>query len=944
MSRIYVALDIETTGLKAERDAIIEIGAVKFRDDQVLETWSSLVNPGRPLPYKIQLLTGITNEELASAPPLFALSEPLTRFVRDYPIVGHNISFDLKFLNQYGIALANHAVDTFELASTIMPHASRYSLATLAEELGIEFPEQHRALADAMATKDLFLALFQRACQLDPKVIEEINFMAAGSDWSLRHVFRDAARTAARSAFTGSIGQQLLAKREGQDELLGLMFTPLSDERPLKPSPEFKPLDLSSLTNMLEEGSLLAQHFPGYEYRPQQVKMLQAVAEAFNQGKHLLVEAGTGIGKSLAYLLPAIHFAVANGQPVVVSTNTINLQDQLFHKDIPDLQKILPLEFQCVLLKGRSNYICRRRLELLKRSGALSTEDVRVLAKILVWLPTTATGDKAELTLVKGQDAIWRKVCVEVESCRPESCSYNHQGTCFFYRARERAESAHLIVVNHALLLSDMVAENRVLPEHRYLIVDEAHHLEARATEQLAFKTDQWAIHGLLNELSYAGDKNRGFLAGIKNHFRGSSVSEGVQRQIAEHLERTQEQVEEARQAVYQFFDTLALFLEDHGRDSGQYDKRVRLTSSLRVQPAWSNVEIVWDNVNSCLTMISNGLEWLFRGLQELEDHDILDYEDLLMELLSYLGRVREVHEQLNAIISEPVSNGIYWANVAVTDGNITLNSAPLHVGELLRQQLFEPKECAILTSATLRTEGNFDYLRGRLGLWDFEEEVVGSPFDYRSSTLLYIPTDIPEPNTPHYARAIHETLIELCRATAGRTLVLLTSKTQLRQAHAAISEQLAADEIVVLGQYIDGYRHQLLENFKTTEKAVLLGTRSFWEGIDVMGEALSCLVLARLPFPVPDDPVFAARSETFDNPFTEFAVPQTVLRFRQGFGRLIRSKTDRGVVAMLDRRVLTKSYGSAFLNSLPPCTTRQGPVRDLPRLAAQWIDGKVTY
>jgi Rad3-related DNA helicase len=265
-------------------------------------------------------------------------------------------------------------------------------------------------------------------------------------------------------------------------------------------------------------------------------------------------------------------------------------------------------------------------------------------------------------------------------------------------------------------------------------------------------------------------------------------------------------------------------------------------------------------------------------------------------------------------------------------------------VGELVQKHLFAPKECVILTSATLRTDAHFDYIRERLNAWEAEELAVGSPFDYARSTLLYLPTDIPEPRQPYYQKAVEQALIELCQATEGRTLVLFTSYSQLRNTARTITRPLEEHGIVIYQQGDGSSRRQLLENFKTTPQAVLLGTRSFWEGIDVAGEALSCLVIARLPFSVPTDPIVAARSETFDDPFNHYSVPESILRFRQGFGRLIRSKTDRGVVVVLDKRLLNKSYGQAFLNSLPACTVRKGPVSNLPAEAARWLKGEMTY
>lgn len=947
MSRIYVAVDLETTGLKPERDAIIEIGAVKFRGGEVLETWSTLVNPGRPLPYRIQQLTGITTKELESAPSLFSITGPLVSFVKDYPIVGHNVPFDLSFLQRHGLFLANPAMDTFELASILVPYASRYSLNTLAQHLGIHFPEHHRALADALGAKDLFLALVERAAELDLATLREINRLAARSDWPLRYVFRDAERDRARTAFTGTIARQLLAKGGLEEGALGLLFTEGERSEPLQPSVRRHPLDVEALCGLLEEGGPFAHHFPGYEHRPQQVHMLRAVARALNDEEHLLVEAGTGVGKSLAYLLPAIHFAVANGRHAVVSTNTINLQDQLFNKDLPDFQRILPLGFRATVLKGRSNYLCRRRLDILRRRDDLSVDEIRVLAKVLAWLPSTTTGDVAELLLVNRERAIWSKVCADAETCRPDTCAFRREGRCFFYRAREEAEAAHIIIVNHALLLSDMAVENRVLPEYQHLVIDEAHHLEARATEQLGFSVDRRGMDGSLTSLSQptGGRERGGFLSELALRLRASNIPPSIRREVEGHIETLHRDVERTQRHLYRFFDVLALFLEEQSQERsgyrGGYDLRLRLTGGLRIQPAWSNVEIAWDDLSLALTKIQQGLQRLYNSLLDPGEYEIPKHDELVGELAGHVHRVEELREQLDAIISHPSPSDITWATLRAQSEEVSLHVAPLHVGQLLEEHLFSSKECVVLTSATLRAGDDFSYIRDRLGLWDVREEAVGSPFDYATSTLLYLPMDIPEPGQPYYQKTVERVLADLCQATQGRTLVLFTSHSQLQATYKAISQPLGEAGITVLGQRLDGSRRQLLETFKAGERIVLLGTRSFWEGIDVVGEALSCLVIARLPFDVPTDPIFAARSETFENPFGQYAVPQTILRFRQGFGRLIRSKADRGVVVVLDRRLLTRSYGRLFLNALPPCTVRRGPLHDLPMMAARWIEGK---
>ncbi len=946
MKRVYVALDIETTGLDARRDAVIEIGAVKFSDGKVLDTWSTLVNPKRPIPYKIQLLTGIKPEEVKRAPGINSVVAPLADFVRNHPIIGHNVQFDLSFLRQHGVLLRNPSIDTFQLASILLPEVPSYSLAMLTDALGIKLEDHHRALADAMATKDLFLALVDRGLQMDLPVLQEINRMAARSQWPLRTFFRDLEREQARTAFTGTLREQLRAKGDLDSAALGLVLDRRETREPLRPADRRQLLDETELAALLEPHNLLAQHFAGYEHRPQQIDMLRAVVRAFNIGGQILAEAGTGTGKSLAYLLPAIHFATKNGRSVVISTNTINLQDQLYNKDIPDLQRILPLQFKATLLKGRNNYLCLRRLAIFRRKRSTSADEVQVLAKILAWLPHTASGDAAELSLRDQELSVWNKVQAEQETCLGERCPHRRKGRCFLYRARHDAEAAHIIIVNHSLLLSDMLVSNRVLPEYHHLIIDEAHHLEARATDQLGFAVDRDQGYFLLYGLYHRNDAGqaRGFLPTIPQYFRGSTVSVDVQKKVRTYLSKLQGQVEEAKGLWEHLFDTLQAFVNDTvipaSRGQSGYDQQVELTSGMRVQPAWSELEIRADDLGHVLRKVEKGLQGLHSGFADLEDQDIPDYEDLVQDIWSQLEHIRGLREHLNAIIVEPNSGSIYWFRIGAADNRITLNSAPLHVGSLLEESLYPELETLVLTSATLSTAKEFDYIRDRLGLYDADELRVDSPFDYPQSTLLYLPMDIPEPGQPNYQNAVAKTILDLCLATQGRALLLFTSHRQLRSTYYAIARRLEEENIVIYGQGLDGSRRQLLQRFKTTPHSVLLGTRSFWEGIDVVGPALSCLVIVRLPFSVPSDPVFAARSRTFEDPFGQYAVPEAVLRFRQGFGRLIRSRSDRGVVVVLDRRVLSKSYGQTFLDSLPNCTVHRGLVNGLPEKAVRWIEG----
>jgi predicted DnaQ family exonuclease/DinG family helicase len=936
MPQTYVALDLETTGLDADRDAIIEVGAVKFRDDGELGTFSTFVNPGRPIPLAITELTGIRDEDVSDAPSLHDVLARLARFVGQCPIVGHSVGFDLAFLRRHSQVFENQPLDTFELASVLLPHAERYSLVTLATMLGIELEQAHRALDDAQATRRLFRTLLRRAASLPPRTLKEIVGHGERAGWPAVEFFRAALEEAARNP------PPQRTRRGAETTMRGPLFAAGEQVRPLQPTAERTSLDTRVLAALLEEGGAFETHFPGYEHRPQQVAMLRAVADALNQGQHLLVEAPTGVGKSLAYLIPAVHWAMRNGERVVISTNTINLQEQLHRKDLPDLARVLPFECRAAVLKGRSHYLCPARLQTLRRRGANSPDEARLLAKILVWLPETADGDGDRLFLPNAVErAMWGQLSAQHEGCDPERCRRFHEGVCYFYRARREAESAHLIIVNHALLLADVAVQNRALPEYNYLIVDEAHHLEAATTSSLSSEIDHAHLQRLLSEIGKVGPAGRvtGLLAEVIGRCQKANVPHDTLERMELFVGKVGVAAERAARQLDGFFDCLEEFVEEQQEGQrSQYAFRQRLTSGLRVQPAWQAVEIAWDDAGVPLAAIVDGLERLAGGLEDLSDFDIPDGEELQAQVLGVVRRLAEVNSQLSQTITQPSPSFIYWLESSPNDNHLSLHAAPLHIGPLVEEHLFNKKESVVLTSATLRTGGGFDFLRERLNAWEADELAVDSPFDYETSTLVYLADDIPEPGQKGYQQAVEQGLAALFCATEGRALALFTSYSQLRTTLRAIRAPLAQAGITVQAQGEGVSRAQLLENFRAGERRVLLGTRSFWEGVDVPGEALSCLAIAKLPFSVPSDPVFAARAETFEQPFFEYAVPETILRFLQGFGRLIRTRTDRGVVAVLDRRLLTKSYGSLFIESLPNPTVRQGPLTLLPKAAAEWL------
>ncbi|MBA3874050.1 MAG: DEAD/DEAH box helicase family protein [Anaerolineae bacterium] len=928
----FVALDLETTGLDPKLDAIIEFGAVRFRDGEVIAEYSTLINPGRPIPPEITTLTGISNEDFLAklhkpgelphpaAPSLAQALSAIQTFVGNAPIIGHNVGFDLNFLYPHGLFQNNLWIDTYDLAAVMMPGATRYSLSSLARQLNIELTEAHRALNDARASALLYWAMWQKILKLPPALNHEIINLSQGVDWNARTVFEYA------------LEQQRATKSTTQPDTQDSIVTiPLFNQE-VAASTGTTERSTENIESVFGDSGSLAEVISHYESRPEQVDMARKVNEAFNQNNHLIVEAGTGIGKSLAYLVPAILWAANNQSRVVISTNTLNLQDQLLANDIPLLKQALTTPFEAAILKGRSNYLCPSRLTDMRRRRPSTTDELRVMAKVLVWLTEGGSGEKSELNLRAFiEQSAWQRLSAEAESCSLERCEAATQGKCPFYRARKAAEAAQVVIVNHALLLADAVSDNQVIPDYDHLVIDEAHHLEEAITTSLSVRIDETAFkyrlghlavnkHSLLSELinnlqTHVPPQDSKRLIDFMGNFRSATVA------IETHIAN-----------LFSAFRNLAY------KPDADNTIILRITAEIRRKAEFSALERQWNIVKEFLTAIADGLQKLIPALNRLKSYPVPNLQDDIASLDAFSHYFTTILDTMDALISKPDDGTIYWIHLNQSYG-VSINTAPLRVGNLVDQYIWSAKRSTILTSATLQATGNFNYIQKILNAETVETLALNSPFNYRESTLVFIPNDMPDPNDRgRYQQAVERALVEVAAALEGRTLALFTSYTQLQQTAQAIRPRLALGDITVYDQLDTSNRQALLESFKTTEKAILLGTKSFWEGIDIPGASLSALALAKLPFPIPTDPIISARSETFNDPFKEYTLPETILRFRQGFGRLIRKQSDRGVVVLLDRRLMSKSYGQDFLDSLPDCTIQYGALESLGAAAQKWI------
>lgn len=708
-------------------------------------------------------------------------------------------------------------------------------------------------------------------------------------------------------------------------------------------------LDADGTERLLGPGGAVAAALDGYEHRPQQMAMLRAVVGAFNDGTTLTVEAGTGTGKSLAYLIPAIDWALRNKERVVVATHTINLQEQLVAKDLPLLTEKAGRPVTTALVKGRGNYVCQRKAEQARAQPARLIEDdlVRELRELLAWAAKTKDGSLGDLA-VRPRPEVWEQVVSENDNCLRARCP--HYATCFFYTARRNAALADIVVVNHHLLLADLAlraelgsyTQNAVLPPAQRIVIDEAHHLEDVATSYFGMSASFRTIERVLGRLQSATSPGKGVLPALLAQLE--SIEAPDDQVVAEGAVRVIEQRLLARRAgllaaTQETFLHLLDGFEAHLRqevDTGR-EQKLRVVPALRASAYWSLVENGLQRLATAFADYAADFEPLRERLESLGEESEKKVISLATEVFALRGRVLAFAAALEAFVREDATEckWIEVRNRGRWGKPISFHAAPIHVGARLRDALFEQFPTVVMTSATLTVGTKFDYLHERIGLdrLDEPERVrtlrVESPFDFASQALLAVPRDFPDPANPRYEAATHAAIRRIVQATGGGTFVLFTAYGALNRAVEALAPDLERAGLKLLRQG-ETNRQLLLERFVGDPRSVLFATDSFWEGVDVRGDALRCVVITRLPFRVPTEPIEEARVEEIQrrggNPFMEHALPQAVIKLKQGFGRLIRSRTDRGAVVLLDSRVVTKFYGKVFLESLPPARRLVAP------------------
>jgi ATP-dependent DNA helicase DinG len=899
----YAALDLETTGLDPARDRVIEVGAVAFTPGQVTSTMERLVDPGRSVPDTVLRLTGIKQEELRGAATAEDALRQLAEFLRGRQPVGHGARLDVEFLETAGLWDGSQEIlDTLELARILLPAAGSHSLPLLSTELGFNQPRPHRALDDADATRQLLLRLREEAVALDEGLKESMLALVAPYPWAVARFFADALTASNPSP------EPAAAVEPGR-------------ARARKPN-EAAPDDPAAIASTLGPEGPLAAVIPGYEHRDSQLQMLLAVAQIQARGGTLVVEAGTGTGKSLAYLVPSLARATSHHERVVVSTNTHTLQEQLMGKDLPALREWLPWAFKAVLLKGRSNYISLRRWRRYLAEPCRDAEELMFKLKVLIWLHSTESGDRSELRLYGREEVLWTNIASDPLDCVGIHCT---KEDCYVHRARAEAETADLVVVNHSLLLADAAVGGGLLPEYDHLVIDEAHHLEEAATRGLRQEADGPGLIALLERLSggLLGDLQRQPHLGASGDAFGAAMPQAVS----------------AAGRVHELFGLADVWVAARLGEAERREESVRITGPVRDEDTWAGIRLSAENTVTSLTALDATLRKGVAGVREWLGGEEPDQG--IRELEMIRGRLEAALSLLDEALLHPDVNRVYWFTQVSRAENLLLRAAPINVGSLLHDHVYGERRSTVFTSATLAVGGTFDYFSSRVGLGpEIEEMILPSPFDFYRQALVCLPTDMPLPEDEGFDRAVETVIAAVAGRVGGRTLALFTSHRQLRDVHAALRQRVDLDEVLILGQGIDGQRRQLLKTFEEAERPLLLGTSTFWEGIDIPGERLSCVIVVRLPFPVPSEPVYAARAEQVRDPFTQLALPQAALRLKQGFGRLIRRSTDRGAVVILDNRILGRDYGRTFLQVLPPASRFVGAAGEVAGRVGAWLEG----
>jgi ATP-dependent DNA helicase DinG len=919
---VRVAIDVETTGLQAETDAIIEVGAIRFRGDEILDTFESLIQPNRPIPYRIQRLTHITPAMLAGAPTFDQIASRLRAFLEDLPLVGQSVGFDAGFLRRMNLAERNPLIDTFELATLVLPSLSGYSLESIAAALGVAPPPAfHRALADARLARDVLLALEQRIARMSDGAIVALCALGSPSVLPSLAFLRDELRARGLDATHATRGDSMGAALIGQlgfdPAIVGMRVYTLGQPAP----------DSLAATDL---------HTPAIPH----ASVVASATAALSEAQIALVELSPAPAGIDAVLRTTLAWAVEERKRLVVAATSMAAARALAQTHLPRALAAMPgaSNVTVATLFEPQDYLCLHRwFGPAREAVGLGPDGLRGMARLTSWLFETPTGARDAVSLGPVEQIAWDAVAASHDEWQAPDCAYRAQGWCFAGRARAAAEQAQVLVTTHTALLPMQPPPGApfVPPADGYVILD-AHQLEERALAQVSTVLAADSLLAGLGALWRSGGRGSGLLLKASQELPGAPGRENWSGQVTR-----------ARDAVDAFFKALAALLHEAQAASGaEAGAPLRFDAQVHTLPAWASFEAAWKTIEKRLMALA---ETLTQAATQLRKKGA----DALAQGLATRGAwLRQIISQGTEIVTQPRDDRVAWARPVqsfplngprsrsgMPEDLPTLHSAPARMAPLIGAALSRLHGGIVLAGTALMMDGRFDETSERLGL-PSGIRTTHAAVDFTAQTLLIVPSDAPEPNTPSYQRTLGEAIVEVATALRGRTVVLFASHTALRATYAAIKPTLEARDVLVLAQGIDGSLRQVWQHFRTQERIVLLGAGGMWEGWESENAHPACIFVARLPLAALGDPLTAARAEGLHDPMRQLIAPQAALRLRQALNALAWSDSRRNVVIVYDRRVIAKDYGELILHTLPSTTRRDESMSMLPALAREWLDG----
>jgi predicted DnaQ family exonuclease/DinG family helicase len=880
----FIALDVETTGLDFKSDRIIEVGAVKFIDGKASGEFSSFVNAGVQIPPHITDLTGIKNEDIASAPSFSDVAEQLLNFIGNFPLCGHQIEFDTTFINEefkriHKEPISRQLIDTALFSRILLGPDQRFSLKSVSAFLEVDLNNAHRALNDARASGEVAVSLIPKIARLPLHIRQTLAYCAPTSFFKGLII-----KTLGSNRATVIIDR----KRDGGPQ--GRLHEPET----------YQIIDNEEIGNVFSADGSLKKHFENFIYRSAQEQMAHKVAESLNDQSILIAEAGTGTGKSLAYLVPAALWALKNKCRVVVSTRTKNLQDQLISKDLPLVRDITNKNLTFSVLKGRSNYICLGQWKrvLTGEIGNLSPRERFAILPLIPWVESTETGDIEEQNQFnpKWFNKIWNVISSESHECRGRRCS--HFQSCFFQIARAKALSSNILVINHALFYSDLCAGNSFLGQIGSIIFDEAHHLESSGHRFLRVELDTSRINLLTEVLNnlvlHIGD--------LQEEKQIYTIGKEIRGLLKHFRKNSQDFLHE--------LSSWAAQQQNLNEFQIGYDKTL-FNSLLRAPSFEHSINEIADQLHALKQAVSAHQQ--ADAFQEIQEETVTCAERMSQLKADYLYVSQAVTE-----------DHVFWLEGNLERGWVKACGVPLDISGILSDVWARCSGGIVFTSATLSVSNSVNYFKKGSGILAHDAktsvEFFKSPFGAHQMIMGSI-ANAPEPDSPEYAKYVAQSISRIYNELHKNILVLFTSASMLSSVHELLKSDQSIDNHKILAQGTSGARHAILDQFKKSSGMILLGTDSFWEGIDVPGEACEVVVIPRLPFPVPTHPLTQAVSKRMEalngESFFSYSIPEAVIKFRQGAGRLIRTITDRGALIVLDSRIISKGYGKQFTRSL---------------------------